>query len=164
VEISGNLRDEILVETSKALMRDDTWANHGVPYRQRGILYVNSGIDGTSATLSIESGVTVAFDESAGSGNPAAGDWMGVVSRYVPTVGSTISYAHIEYAGGDSGHDSSRLVWPLRGRRREPQRRSGLGSSSSARLSCAEESDAGTMPAFCSILSTFCAATLSRSK
>lgn len=135
LEISGNLRDEIVVRTSKAFMRDDTWADHGVPYRQLGILYLNPGEYGALATLTIEPGVTVAFDESAGTGiivgssdtregmlvadgtedapilltsaqdGPAAGDWMGVVFSYVPQTGSIIRHARIEYAGAESGHN-----------------------------------------------------------
>lgn len=135
LEVSGNLRDEILVQTSKAFMRDDTWTDHGVPYRQVGILYVNSGEDGAAATLTIEPGVTVAFEDAAGSGiivgssearpgmlvadgtadapilftsaeeTAAAADWMGIVFQYVPIAGSHIGHARIEYAGGESGHD-----------------------------------------------------------
>ena len=135
LEISGNVRDEILVRTSKAFMRDDTWADHGVPYRQLGILYLNPGEYADKATLTLEPGVTVAFEESAGSGiivgsadtrqgvlvadgttdapivftsakdAPAAGDWMGVVFSYVPLSGNHIGHARVEYAGGESGHD-----------------------------------------------------------
>src|SRR5690606_27341043 len=124
LEVGGNVRDEILVQTSKAFMRDDRWADHAVPYRQIGILYVNSGEDGRSATLTIDPGVTVTFEDAAGSGiivgssdarpgalvaegteaapiaftsaeeTPAPGDWMGVIFQHV-TASSRIAHASI---------------------------------------------------------------------
>ena len=131
--IAGNERDEILMRTSKAFMRDDVLADHGVPYRQSGALYVNAAEDGAPVTLAIEPGVTIEFDVESGSGmlvgtsetrqgvlvaegtaeapilftsaqpTPAAGDWMGLVFHYVPTTGSALAFTRIEYAGGESG-------------------------------------------------------------
>jgi hypothetical protein len=136
LEVEGNARDEILMTTIKAFLRDDTIRDLGVPYRQLGPLYVAPGIDAAPVTLTIEPGVTIAFEESAGTGiivgssdarqgvlvaegtadapilftsgtdAPAAGDWMGIVFRYVPLSGNHISFAQLEYAGGESGHNS----------------------------------------------------------
>jgi hypothetical protein len=133
--LEGNVRDEILLSTSKAFMRDDTLKDLGAPYRQRGQLYLAPGADGAPVTLTIEPGVTLAFEEGAGSGievgssdarqgilvaegtadapilftsaleAKAAGDWMGIIFVNVPISGNRISNATIEYAGGESGHD-----------------------------------------------------------
>lgn len=130
---TGNKREEVLMTTSKAFMRDDTLRNIGIPYRARGAMYLNSGIDGKLATLSIEPGVTLAFEKGAGSGifvgtsptrqgvlvaagtadapitftsaneNKAAGDWMSLYFKNTPTSGNKISHAKVEYAGGESG-------------------------------------------------------------
>lgn len=86
-------------------------------------------------TLTIEPGVTIAFEVGSGSGievgtadarqgilvaegtaeapirftsaqgAPAAGDWMGIIFANVPMSGNHIAYATIEHAGGESGHD-----------------------------------------------------------
>jgi hypothetical protein len=130
---SGNKREAVLMSTSKTFMRDDTLRNIGIPYRARGALYVNSGVDGKTTTLTIEPGVTVAFEKEAGSGiyigtssarqgvlvaagtaeapitftsaneTKAAGDWMSLYFKNTPTSGNKISHAKIEYAGGESG-------------------------------------------------------------
>lgn len=129
----GNRRDGILMTTSKAFSRDDTLLALGLPYIQRGALYVAPAADGPPATLTIEPGVTLAFEASAGSGvlfgstatrqgqlvaegtaaapivftsaqpTPAAGDWMALYFRHYPKTGSRVRHARVEYAGGDSG-------------------------------------------------------------
>ncbi|MEQ1569447.1 MAG: hypothetical protein ABMA64_27675, partial [Myxococcota bacterium] len=133
LEITGNAADEILVDPVKTWQPDDTWSDHGVPYRVRGPLYVGGAEDGDTATLALGSGVTVKFEQEAGSGivvgnsperlgvlrvdgtparpvtltsgrpTPAAGDWMGVVYRYFPVGEASITSARVEYAGGPSG-------------------------------------------------------------
>ncbi|MFO0722198.1 MAG: hypothetical protein U1E65_00360 [Myxococcota bacterium] len=130
---TGNHREGILMNTSKTFSRDDTLQNLGIPYVQRGALYVNPSEDGPTVTLRIEAGVTMAFEENAGSGvyfgststrlgmivaegtaaapivftsakaTKAAGDWMALYFRYFPTSGNRISHAVVEYAGGFSG-------------------------------------------------------------
>lgn len=129
----GNRREGVLMSTSKAFSRDDTLRALGLPYIQRGALYVAPATDGPPATLTIEPGVTLAFEASAGSGvffgstatrqgqlvaegtaaapivftsakpTPAAGDWMALYFRYYPKTGSRVRHARVEYAGGDSG-------------------------------------------------------------
>ncbi len=131
--VAGNGVDAIVLRTNKAFTRDDTLVARGVPYHVRGPLYLNSGVDGTPATLTIEPGVTVGFAPLAGSGlivgataarlgqlvavgredapivlqsaqaTPAAGDWSGLVFRNYPTTGSRISYARILHAGANNG-------------------------------------------------------------
>lgn len=134
--VTGNTRDEILVRTSKAFMRDDTFADHGVPYRIASALYVNPSADGAPVTLTLEPGVTFAFEAAAGNGilvgsaatrqgvlhavgtaaapivltsaaaAKAAGDWSNVTFRATPSTGSRISYARIEAAGAESSTSS----------------------------------------------------------
>lgn len=133
---TDNLKNDILLETSKAFTRTDTLVSRGIPYHQKGLLYLNAGVDGSTAKLTIEAGVTLAFEEAAGSGiiigsskerpgileaigtasapvvftsgkeTKAAGDWMGLYFHATPTSGSRISYAKIEYAGGDNTSNS----------------------------------------------------------
>ncbi len=130
---SGNKREAVLISSSKLFMRDDTFRNIGIPYHQRGALYVNSGINGKVATLTIEPGVTLAFEKEESSGiyigydprrqgvlvaagtaeapitftsaneNKAAGDWMGLNFQFTPTTGNKVSHAKIEYVGGNVG-------------------------------------------------------------
>jgi hypothetical protein len=130
--LTGNRRDAILMRTSKAFTRDDTLRALGAPYVQQGTLYLSSSADGATTTLTIEPGVTLAFD-GASSGiavgasaerlgvlvargtaaapitftsardAKAAGDWIGLVFRAFPRLGSRIEHARIEYAGGPSG-------------------------------------------------------------
>jgi hypothetical protein len=130
---NGNRREGVLMQTSKAFSRSDTLQALGLPYVQRGALYVNPPADGPPVTLTIEPGVTLAFEENAGSGvyfgssdtrqgqlvaegtaaapivftsakpTPAAGDWMALYFRYFPTTGSRVRHARVEYAGGPSG-------------------------------------------------------------
>ncbi|MBC8073752.1 MAG: hypothetical protein IAG13_35860, partial [Deltaproteobacteria bacterium] len=132
--IDDNVADEILVETSKAFMGDDTWRDHGVRYRVRSPLYVNPHEDGPAVTLTIDPGVTVAFDDFVATGiyvgtseqrlgnlvadgtaeqpivftsaspSPAAGAWLGIYFRYYELAAPSISHARFEYAGGDSGY------------------------------------------------------------
>jgi hypothetical protein len=132
LKTTGNHREEILMTTSKTFMRDDTFLSLGIPYRMVGAMYVGSSVDGKNVTLTIEPGVTLGFDTSAGSGMyvgnapkrlgnlvakgtadapivftsakdaKAAGDWMALYFRYYATSGSQISHAKIEYAGADS--------------------------------------------------------------
>lgn len=130
---SGNVKEEILVLTSKTFMVDDTYVNRGLPYHQLGLLYVGPGEANGTATLTIEPGVTVAFEERAGSGirigsqptqtgslvavgtaekpitftsgkdTKAAGDWVSLYFKSPTASGSKISYAKVEYAGARSG-------------------------------------------------------------
>ena len=129
---TDNLKNELLLSTSKAFMADDTFVARGLPYRALGAIYVSASKDGPTVTLKVEPGVTVAFDQSAGSGlligssearqgvleaigtaaSPivftsakaakAPGDWVALYFRKTPSTGSRISYAKIEFAGGDS--------------------------------------------------------------
>lgn len=130
---TGNKRDEILLQSSKTFMRDDTLVARGLPYRAHGPLYVAPAADGAPVTLTIEPGVTLGFDDNAGSGmyigssekrqgllvaagtadepivftsakdTKAAGDWMSLYFHATPSSGNRISHAKIEYAGGASG-------------------------------------------------------------
>jgi hypothetical protein len=129
LEVSGNRRDEILMTTSKTFTRDDRLGDHGVPYHQKGVLYLNPGADGAPVTLTIDPGVTLAFEQEVGSGievgssstrpgvlvaegteaspvrftsasaTPAPGDWESLYFRYFPLSGNHVSHAIIEYAG-----------------------------------------------------------------
>lgn len=134
LEIAGNVRDEILVQTSKTFMPSDTFGNHGVPYHVESALFVAPYEDGAPSTLTIEAGVTMAFENVVGSGltigsgdarqgilvadgtaddpilftsggEQVAGAWQGIFFRYTPTSGNSITNARIEYAGGDSGYN-----------------------------------------------------------
>jgi hypothetical protein len=132
--IEDNLRDEILVETSKDWMLDDSWGDHGVPYRVRVPISVSPPADGPAVTLNIAAGVTVAFDDfvatgilvgssdarqgnlvadgtaeapilfTSASAAAAPGAWQGIYFRYYSTSAPRISHARFEYAGGDSGY------------------------------------------------------------
>jgi hypothetical protein len=132
VTATGNKKNEILMQTSKTFTRDDTLKNVGIPYHQVGPLYLNPSADGPFTTLTIEAGVTLAFETSSGSGmrvgstatrqgklvavgtaaspilftsgnaQKAAGDWQSLSFAHYPS-GNQISYAKIEFAGGASG-------------------------------------------------------------
>ncbi len=133
--LEGNVRDEILVQTSKTFMPSDTFADHGVPYHVMSALFVAPYEDGEPVTLTIEPGVTMAFENEVGSGltigstdarqgilvadgtaddpilftsggEAVAGAWQGIFFRYTPTSGNSITNARIEYAGADSGYNS----------------------------------------------------------
>lgn len=134
--LTDNLRDEILIETSKTFMVDDTFVDRDAPYHVLGALYVAPYEDGAPVTLTIEPGVTVAFETSVGAGivvgstearqgvlvadgtedapilltsgmpTPAPGDWQGLFFRHTPGSGNGIHHARIEYAGGESGYSS----------------------------------------------------------
>jgi hypothetical protein len=129
---TGNLRDEVLLLTSKTFMANDTLVSRGLPYRAKGPLYVSASQDGAPVTLKVEPGVTLAFDTDVGSGmyvgssetrqgilqaigtaalpilftsahSPQApGDWMALSFRKTPATGSQISYAKVEFAGADA--------------------------------------------------------------
>ncbi|HSO37657.1 MAG TPA: hypothetical protein VLT33_34260, partial [Labilithrix sp.] len=126
---TGNVKDEILMLTSKTFTRNDTLVNRGLPYRQKGALYLNGSKDGAPVKLTVEPGVTLGFDENVGSGmyigsgdtrqgileavgtadapivftsaktTKAAGDWLSLYFKSTPKTGSKISYARVEYAG-----------------------------------------------------------------
>jgi hypothetical protein len=128
---TGNVKDEILMQTSKAFTREDTLVNRGIPYRALGPIYLNPSADTAPVKLTVEAGVTLGFDENVGSGmyigtsdtrqgileavgtatspvvftsakaTKAAGDWLSLYFKSTPAVGSKISYARIEYAGGN---------------------------------------------------------------
>jgi len=132
---TGNVRDEILLSTNKTFMHDDTLPAIGLPFRAHGTLYVNPSADGAAVTLTVEPGVTLGFDDHAGSGmlvgstdkrqgilvavgtasapitftsgktQKAAGDWSNITFRYTGAT-NHISNATIAYAGGDSGTNS----------------------------------------------------------
>jgi hypothetical protein len=124
---TGNVKDEILMETSKAFMRDDTLVNRGIPYHAKHSLYVNGSQDGSPVKLTLEAGVTLGMDDSgavfigssdtrqgileaigtatspvvftSAKATKAAGDWLSLYFHATPAVGNKISYARIEYAG-----------------------------------------------------------------
>lgn len=134
--VSGNAKDEILVQTSKAFMRDDTFVARGVPYHAKGAIRVNPGKDAAPVKLTIEAGVTIGFEDAAGSGifvgtsetrqgvleavgtaeapivftsakaSKAPGDWMSLYFKNIPASGNRVENARIEYAGGESGTNS----------------------------------------------------------
>lgn len=134
--VAGNVRDEILMTSSKTFMRDDRLRDLGVPYRQRGVLRVAPGADGAPVTLTIDPGVTLGFEADADSGmvvgtsdarqgilvaagradapivftsaldEPAPGDWAAVILAYTPRGETRIEHAMFAFAGGESGHDS----------------------------------------------------------
>jgi hypothetical protein len=128
--ITGNAKDEILVRTSKTFMRDDTFVERGVPYHVMGVIYVAPNVDAAPVTMTVEPGVTLAFETDVGAGirigssdarhgilnavgtdtkpvvftsakaTKAAGDWESLYFHKTPAVGSKIENARIEYAGG----------------------------------------------------------------
>lgn len=134
--IEGNVRDAILVSTVKTHMSDDTFGDHGVPYHVRSALFVAAAEGEPAATLTIEPGVTVAFEHEVGSGltigssetragilvaegtaespivftsatdAPAAGDWQGLFFRYTDYAANRLRHARVEYAGADGGASS----------------------------------------------------------
>lgn len=133
--LSGNLRDEIRVYTNKTFMVDDTIEDHGAPYRMATGVRVAPSTDGDPVTLTIEPGVTLAFETANGGitlgdtdtrqgllvadgtadapivftsalDPQVAGAWLGLVFSYYPLTGNSISNARIEYAGGESGYSS----------------------------------------------------------
>ncbi len=66
---TGNVKDEILMNTSKTFTRDDTLVNRGLPYRMKGALYLyRSKEGGAPVKLGVEPGVTLAFENEGGSG------------------------------------------------------------------------------------------------
>ncbi len=127
--LTGNMKDEILLLTVKTFMRDDTFADYGVPYHVRGPLYLAASTDGATAKLTVAAGVTVAFEEQGGSGiiigssttragvleavgtaaspvvftsakaQKAAGDWQSLYFKSIPATGNHVSFARVEYAG-----------------------------------------------------------------
>ena len=129
---TGNVKDEILMQTSKGFSRTDTLVNRNLPYRMKGALNVNPSADGAPVKLGIEAGVTLGFDADVGSGmyigssdarqgileavgtaaapivftsakaTKVAGDWTSLYFKSTPATGSKISYAKIEYAGADN--------------------------------------------------------------
>jgi hypothetical protein len=133
IVLTGNLKDEILVNSSKTFLRDDTFVNYGVPYHARGAIYVEPGGPNSNARLTIDPGVTVAFEDNVGSGmiigssptatgelvavgtaaspilftsasaTKAKGDWLSLYFHATTTSGSKISFAKIEYAGAVGG-------------------------------------------------------------
>lgn len=130
---TGNVRNEVVVNGSIPLGLDDVLRKRSVPYRILGAFYVAPVVDGPTVTLTIEPGVIVRFEETAGSGltigssesrlgrlvaagttqqpilftsaedTPAPADWMGIYFRYSPSSGNRIENAIIEYAGDFSG-------------------------------------------------------------
>jgi hypothetical protein len=132
--ITGNKANEILIKSSKAFMRDDTFGDFSVPYHVLGPLYVRPSKDAAPVTLTIQPGVTVGFEDAAGSGMfigdtearqgvlkavgtadapitftsgktvPAAGDWMSLYFGYATS--SRVENAVVQYAGGESGTNS----------------------------------------------------------
>lgn len=130
--MEGNMKDEIEIRTIKTFMRDDTFHSHTGPYHVIGPIYVNADADGAPVKLTIDAGVTLAFEEQVGSGiyvgssmtrqgileaigtpaapivftsakvAKAAGDWRHLFFRASPASGNRISNARIEYAGADS--------------------------------------------------------------
>lgn len=133
---TGNVRDEILVQSSKSFMRSDTFVARGLPYRAKGAIYVNPGKDGAPAKLTVEPGVTIGFEDEAGSGlyvgtsdtrqgileavgtpdkpivftsskpTKAAGDWVGLYFKNIPATGNRVENARVEYAGADNQTNS----------------------------------------------------------
>ena len=131
LDVSGNLRDEIRLETVKAFLRDDTLVSRGVPYRLASTLYVAPAADGGPVTLSVEAGVELRLEAersivvgssaermgalvaegtseapitfTSASATPAAGDWGSLYFRYYPLSGSRLGHARVGYAGGESG-------------------------------------------------------------
>ncbi len=133
IVLTGNMKDEILLFTNKTFLRDDTFANHGVPYHARGAIYLAANTDNVTAKLTIAPGVTVAFEENVGSGiyvgssnvrpgileavgtaaapivftsakaQKAPGDWLSLYFKSIPATGSHLSYVRVEYAGAVGG-------------------------------------------------------------
>lgn len=133
--VTGNVRDEILIRSSKTFISDDTLVARGVPYRAKGPIWVARNTDGAAATLTIEPGVTLGFDDGAGSGmtvgsstarpgvlvaegtadapivftsgkpTKAAGDWTNITFK-TPISGNRIANARFEYAGAASQTNS----------------------------------------------------------
>ena len=127
----GNLKDEVVIAGPKPFMRDDTLVSRGLPYRAVGPIRVAGAVDGPAVTLKIEAGVTLGFDEDAGSGmvvgssparpgvldavgtdaapivftsgrpTKAPGDWTNLTFK-TPTFASRVSHARVEYAGASS--------------------------------------------------------------
>lgn len=136
LKATGNKKDEILLQTSKAFIREDTFVARGIPYRAKGLVYVSPAADGAPVKLTIEAGVTIGFDEGSGSGmrigssearqgllvaagteaSPIVftsgkdtkqnGDWANIEFHATPVSGNKISYAKFEYAGAPSGANS----------------------------------------------------------
>jgi hypothetical protein len=76
IVLTGNMKDEIFLATDKTFMRDDVFGDHGVPYHAVGALYVAPYADNTTATLTVDKGVTVSF-ESIGTGSGNSGMFIG---------------------------------------------------------------------------------------
>jgi hypothetical protein len=132
---SGNRREGIFMITSKNFSRDDTLQKLGIPYVQSGPMSVSPSADGAAVTLTIEAGVTLAFDKpdagiyfgrtrerpgmivaegtaaepivfTSAKDVKAAGDWMALYFSHFPTTGNHITHAIVEYAGANSGANS----------------------------------------------------------
>lgn len=131
---TGNGEDAIVVIAQNPLLTDSTWRARGVPYRigdTKGNgtdLRIGPPASGPLATLTIESGVTVAVSKngriltnSTGSpgmatgalvatnavftsaeASPAAGDWVGLYLAGAPAAATRLDGVHVEYAGGPS--------------------------------------------------------------
>jgi hypothetical protein len=127
----ANALDEILVYPFRPI-EEDTFENLGYPYRVLGPLRVGIASGGVS-TLTIEAGVTLRMEESAGTGlligagagnegrlvavgtesepirfesaldEPAAGDWLGLYFNEPVTTGNRVEYVEIAHAGAPSG-------------------------------------------------------------
>lgn len=136
LDLEDNMKNEIEIRSIKTFMRDDTFANHGVPYHVIGPIYVNADADGAPVKLTIGAGATLGFEERVGSGivigssmtrqgileaigtaaapivftsakmAKGAGDWRHLFFRASPATGNRISNARIEYAGADSTSSS----------------------------------------------------------
>lgn len=65
---TGNRKDAILMMTPKNFTRTDTLVDRGLPYHQRGLLYLAPPEDGAATTLTVEPGVTLAFVGGTGAG------------------------------------------------------------------------------------------------
>lgn len=135
VTFSGNVVDEILVAPVRQV-EEDTLRNLGYPYRIRGPLLVarENGVTSEEiSSLTIEPGVTLRMEDSAGSGllvgsgegnlgrliavgteeepivfesaadEPAPADWLGLYFRAPVATGNELEFVHVVHAGGFSG-------------------------------------------------------------
>jgi hypothetical protein len=133
--LEENVKDEILVFPFRQVT-EDTFYNRGYPYRVRGPLVIaheNGVTSDEVSTLTIEPGVLLRMEESAGSGiyvgagdgnqgrlvaagtseepirfesgneEPAAGDWLGVYFGQPVATGNRLEYVDIVHAGATSG-------------------------------------------------------------
>lgn len=132
VTFTNTASPDVLIEP-RGSMPSDTFKNIGAPYRVNGPLRVHGSADGPASTLTIEAGVTLKFDDSAGSGmvigtsnvrqgllvvngtagapvtftsgkaSPAPGDWQHIHFRNTPASGNKMDFAVVAYAGAFSG-------------------------------------------------------------